>query len=327
MIELGLDCRSSSSLDGRRGRSRFDARSPAISPTSWPDRRGGWASPSRAGSVESSASLRPDFLLHGPARGRGLLRVDAAERLLVDHAAGRTDHGQRPGPAHARALAATARAHALRELRAGNAPVTQRSRFVLGDVMKVAHVHRMRGIGGSERHLLTPCLHRRSRRDRGRCSSGSTIPTRIRALLPPARRAEHPAPRTALSRSEAARLLRQALRRPQLLTSCTRIFVHADVRGARRSRAGRVDETQRRRVPRRLVPLPRARHHSPCHPRDRGHAGARALHDRACRPPGGEDRRRSAWARSAGGTLGSEPNPGSSSWRARVVLAVARLVE
>ena len=96
VIELGLGLPEQLKLDGRRGKVALRRAFAGDLP---PDVV---ARPKRGLGVPLSRwfrgelrELASDLLLHGPARGRGLLRVDAVERLLVDHAAGRTDHGQR----------------------------------------------------------------------------------------------------------------------------------------------------------------------------------------------------------------------------------------
>ena len=127
--------------------------------------------------------------------------------------------------------------------------------------MRVVHVHRIRGIGGSERHLLTllPALAERGHRA-GR-SSGSTTPTGTPArLLRRVARAGDPDPGAARRRSAAARAARpRALRADVVHTH----LVHADVYGgaAARLRGATLVSTKHNDDPFRAgrVPLRRAR--------------------------------------------------------------------
>ena len=187
--------------------------------------------------------------------------------------------------------------------------------------MKVVHVHRMRGIGGSERHLLTllPAL----RGARRRCAlRRAGRPRRLgsAAVLRRARPAASvPYARLALG-SRACRARSDAARRPPHAPRPRRRARRAR---PRRPRA-RLDEAQRRPVPHRPVPVRRAGDHAARGPRDLHHRGAAPLQRRAGRPAAGEARRRATTASTSRPRRG-RPNELELP-EGKLVVAVSRLV-
>ncbi len=216
-----------------------------------------------------------ELLLGERARERGWFRPEAVERLLGEHERGRADHGHRLWTLVM--LELWLRAHV-------EAPAA------VDGVMRVLHVHRMRGIGGSERHLLTllPAL---AERGIDVAFVGLDDPAwnpvdfygalRVPAIRIPAPRDLDPlllarlaTPHASGRRPHASRP-RRRLRRPRRDAA---------------ARAARLDEAQRRPVPGRPVPPRRARSRPALRPDRHDHRRAAHVHDRAGRDPGGEGR-------------------------------------
>jgi asparagine synthase (glutamine-hydrolysing) len=96
VVELGLALPEHLRLEGRKGkvalRRAFAAELPPIVAA-----RGkkGFGIPLSRWFRTELRDLAADYLLDGRVRERGLLRVEAVERLLSDHVSGRAEHGQR----------------------------------------------------------------------------------------------------------------------------------------------------------------------------------------------------------------------------------------
>ena len=195
--------------------------------------------------------------------------------------------------------------------------------------MRVVHVHRIRGIGGSERHLLTllPALAARGVEpvflglDDPRATPEPFYrELGVESVRLPCRARPRSGARVARSRRELRRL------RPDVVHTH---LVHARrLRGARRrGGAARLDEAQRRPLPARAVPLRGAGADAAGGARDRDHRGAAALLRRAGRAAGGEGRGRPLRARRAAGALGRRAPDVALPDGARVLLCVCRLAE
>ena len=165
------------------------------------------------------------------------------------------------------------------------------------------HVHRVGGIGGSERHLLTllPALAERGVDVSflGLDDTSRAPDPFYEALTVPYERL--PAPRDLDVRLALA--VRRAIRQADLVHTH---LVHADVYGALGCPATRVDEAQRRPVSRRGVPLRRARARPAGREDHCDHERARALPDRACRPSRREGGGRSLRPRRPACAVGGE---------------------
>ena len=176
-------------------------------------------------------------------------------------------------------------------------------------VTRVVHIHRIRGIGGSERHVLTllPALAAEGIEPvfLGLDDPDWPVEPFYRELDVESVRLE--CPRDLDPRARAAGAARAgaapAGRRPHASRARGRL------RRARSEarRPGRLDEAQRRPVPARAVPVRRARADAPGGARDRDHRGAAAVLHRPGRPAAGQGRGRPLRARRAARAVGREP--------------------
>ena len=197
--------------------------------------------------------------------------------------------------------------------------------------VKILHLQRIGGIGGSERHVLEllPALRARGLDARflgldNTAAAPEPFYDVLSARGVPFERLECPRDiDPGLARRTSAAVSRF---RPDLVHTH---LVHADVYGALAAgepRAARLDEAQRRPLPRGARSLRRASPDAPSCSRDLHHGGARALQPRGRGASAGEAPRRPLRPRRAAGTVGAAGRASELAPETPVLLAICRLV-